>query len=412
MKDYMKDSFGQKGGKVVLVVFFVLLIALSVGGALYVFNGNELITKNQSVVRTYDNGAETYVFTLDNKKLNMKAGTMEKLGFKADDSNAGNVIKWTSSNKDVVHIDPDGNIFALKKGKATVTATAGYYSSSCQITVKENKEEESWGYSTAYTSNELTLKNNKKSGSGKNLYSIDVNRKKNCVTVYTYDKRGKYNVAVRSMICSCGAGEATPKGNFSIYTKMRWQPLFGNVYGQYVTGFNGDILFHSVPYKKNHKPETVEVGDYNGLGTSISMGCVRLAVADAKWIYDNCDEGTRVRVYDDDTDGPLGTPPSMHINSNKATSWDPTDNDKSNPYYKKQPEFQGVDNVTIDEGDYFDEKSGIKAKDTAGNDISNSVQVRGNINVDKPGEYLLRYTVKDSMGRTTIKDRLITVKKA
>ena len=38
MKKYVKNSFGRYGGVIVLVVFFVLLISLSVGGALYVFS--------------------------------------------------------------------------------------------------------------------------------------------------------------------------------------------------------------------------------------------------------------------------------------------------------------------------------------------------------------------------------------
>lgn len=37
MKKYVKNNFGRYGGVIVLVVFFVLLISLSVGGALYVF---------------------------------------------------------------------------------------------------------------------------------------------------------------------------------------------------------------------------------------------------------------------------------------------------------------------------------------------------------------------------------------
>ena len=414
MKDYVRDSFGNKGGKVVLVVFFVLLIALSVGGAVYVFNGNKLFEDNQSVVRTTNdnNTFGTYVFTLQDKKITMKSGDIGSLRFKADDNKAKDAIEWSSSDRDTVFVDPEGRVFALKKGKATITATAGYYSSSCEITVKKSKKQEGWGYSTAYTSNKAVLEKNKNSYSDSNLYSIDVNRKKNCVTVYTYNKNGKYNVAVRSMVCSCGQGDATPTGTFSIYTKTRWQPLFGNVYGQYVTGFNGDILFHSVPYEEYENPDSVEVKDYNGLGKSISMGCVRLAVADAKWIYDNCPEGTTVRVYEDDIDGPLGTPPSMKINTKKSTSWDPTDDDKRNPYYKKQPAFKGVEDSAIDEGEQFDEMKGIKAEDTAGNDITEKVKVKGSVNTDKPGEYLLRYSVKDDMGRSILKDRIITVKES
>lgn len=42
MKKYVKNNFGRYGGVIVLVVFFVLLISLSVVGALYVFYGDQV----------------------------------------------------------------------------------------------------------------------------------------------------------------------------------------------------------------------------------------------------------------------------------------------------------------------------------------------------------------------------------
>lgn len=37
---------------------------------------------------------------------------------------------------------------------------------------------------------------------------------------------------------------------------------------------------------------TLSVKSFEALGTPASHGCVRLLVSDAKWIYDNCKEGT------------------------------------------------------------------------------------------------------------------------
>lgn len=412
MKNYVKDSFGQTGGKIVLVVFFILLIALSVAGAIYVFNGNQLVGESQSITHTENNGgsSDTYIFNLKESTLNMKTGETKQLTYNANDNKAKDAIEWTSSNEKTVFVDAQGNCFALKKGKATITATAGYYSSSCTVTVKGEAKKESFGYSTAYTANKEIVEKNKNSSSGQNLYSIDVNRNRNYVIVYTYDENGEYTVPVRSMICSCGDGDATPTGTFSIYVKMRWQPLFGNVFGQYVTGFNGDILFHSVPYEEMENPSSVEIKDYNGLGTSISMGCVRLAVADSKWIYDNCPEGTIVNVVDEDKDSPLGNPPSMHLNTDKTTGWDPTDNNKKNPYNKKSPTFENAEDTEIAKGDKFDILSGVKAKDTTGNDITNRIKAEGKVDSDKSGKYLVKYTVKDDINRSATHYRIITVK--
>lgn len=412
MKKYVKNSFGRYGGVIVLVVFFVLLISLSVGGALYVFYGDSWFGRNQAdVVQTANQDYGTCVFSIETKSIKVKSNERKTIKIKSNDENASKAIKWTSSDKNTAFVDQDGTVIGLKKGNVKITATAGYYSSTCDVQVTSNPTEVPKGYSTAFTANEVTLKKNKNNGSGINLYSIDVNRKKNCVTVYTYDKDGKYTVPVRAMICSCGDGDNTPKGTFSIFVKNRWHPLFGDVYGQYVTGFNNDILFHSVPYEKMNQPETVEVQDYNGLGTSISMGCVRLAVADAKWIYENCDFGTTVRVYESDKDGPLGTPKSMKINENKTVYWDPTDNDKDNPYYSKAPTFTGADNVTVELGEYFDSMKNVSAKDTSGSSIDKSnIKVNGKVNTDKAGDYLIIYTVSDDMGRSTTQYRVVTVK--
>lgn len=412
MKKYVKNSFGRHGGIIVLVVFFVLLISLSVGGALYVFYGDQWFGRSQAdVVQTANQDYGTCVFTIETKSIKVKSNEQKTIKINSNDENASKAIKWTSSDKNIAFVDQDGTVIGLKKGKVKITATAGYYSSTCDVQVTNNSNAETKGYSTAFTANEVTLKKNKNDGSDRNLYSIDVNRKKNCVTVYTYDKDGKYTIPVRAMICSCGDGDNTPTGTFSIFVKNRWHPLFGDVYGQYVTGFNNDILFHSVPYEKMNQPETVEVQDYNGLGTSISMGCVRLAVADAKWIYENCDFDTTVRVYESDKDGPLGTPKSMKINENKTVYWDPTDDDKDNPYYSKAPTFTGADNVTVELGEYFDSMKNVSAKDTSGSSIDKSnIKVDGKVNTDKAGDYLIIYTVSDDMGRSTTQYRVVTVK--
>lgn len=409
MKKYVESSFGTKGSKVVIVVFLVLLISLSACGALFVFY-SDTASENQASITTASVDYNTFVFSLKDKNITLNSGETKTLEAEYDKEDAKDSIEWTSSNPEIAHIDPNGNIFALKKGKTTITATAGYYSSSCNVKVNAVKEKTTKGFSTAYTANAVTVKKNKNSNSNMNLYYIKVNRLKNCVTVYTYDDKNKYTIPVRAMICSCGEDNGTPLGDFTVSVKNRWHPLFGNVFGQYVTEFNGSILFHSVPYETSEDPSTVEVSEYNGLGKSISMGCVRLAVADSKWIYENCDAGTGVTVYEDEEDGPLGTPSAMTINTNSNTYWDPTDDNKKNPYYNKTPSFKGVDKLKIDKGDYFDPMNGVTATDTSGSDISKQITVEGSVNTDKKGEYLIKYSVTDALNRSASIYRYITVK--
>ena len=163
-------------------------------------------------------------------------------------------------------------------------------------------------------------------------YYIKVNRQANCVTVYTYDESGNYTVPVKAMTCSVGLDNKTPLGVSKISDKYNWRLLFGNVYGHYAIRFNGHIMFHSVPYMTPSN-DTLKEGEFNLLGQPASLGCVRLCVADVKWIYDNCGKGTIVEVYDSPDPGPLGKPEMPKIDENSPyKNWDPTDPNPANPW--------------------------------------------------------------------------------
>lgn len=84
-------------------------------------------------------------------------------------------------------------------------------------------------------------------------YYIKINRKQNCITIYTSDENGEYTVPYKAMICSTGLCNATPRGTFHLSTKYLWRELYGKVYGQYATRITGGVLFHSVPYYKKSK---------------------------------------------------------------------------------------------------------------------------------------------------------------
>lgn len=140
-------------------------------------------------------------------------------------------------------------------------------------------------------------------------YEVEVNLTQNVVTVYKKDAAGKYTVPDRAFVCS--VGPATPTGTFRTTDKYVWRALFGNVYGQYATRITGSILFHSVPYYTMYDKGSLEYLEYNKLGTSASMGCVRLTVENAKWIYDNCPAGTTIRMVKNND--PLPIQPKLQI---------------------------------------------------------------------------------------------------
>lgn len=159
-------------------------------------------------------------------------------------------------------------------------------------------------------------------------YYIEVNITQNIVSIY--DQNG---VIQKTFYCSTGG--VTPTGTYYTSDKYPWRMLFGNVYGQYATRIHSNILFHSVPYSHTDK-SSLKYEEYNKLGQKASSGCIRLAVKDAKWIYDNCDSGTKVYLYK--SSEPLEILPKppfkIDVNDLEKRGWDPTDPDLNNPWKK------------------------------------------------------------------------------
>lgn len=172
-------------------------------------------------------------------------------------------------------------------------------------------------------------------------YFIRVNYGQNVVTIYTKDSKGEYTVPYKAMLCSTGT--ATPKsGTYTMpsgtYSRGTWGLMKGNVWAQYFTRIKGSILFHSVPYTEKNK-WSLEYWEYDKLGTAASLGCIRLTVENAKWIYNNCPAGTQVEFYTSSNPGPLGKPTEQKISDDESVrGWDPTDPDSANPWKTYKPE--------------------------------------------------------------------------
>ena len=343
----------------------------------------------------------------ENTNLNIEAGDIHILTVPIKSRNV-ETVQFESSDESILTVDSGGRIDALKEGQAVITANGKDFSGTCTVTIqKSSKASQPAEYTTAYTANLDILEKNKEDGS-KNPYSVTINRRTNTVTVYTYDDKGDYVVPVRAMVCSCGEmtdENITPTGEYSVYFKNYWHALFGDVYGKYVTGFSGHYLFHSVPYTKTES-YTLKTDEFNKLGTNASQGCVRLMIADAKWIYDNLDMFTEVKVIDaSGKQDPLGTPPT--IKTDTSVSWDPTDPHKKNPYKDKFPVISGAKDITIKKGDKF--SMNVTAVDSCSNDISDSIEVMGNVITSKEGTYKVTYSVTDLIGKTAETTITVTV---
>lgn len=240
-------------------------------------------------------------------------------------------------------------------------------------------------------------------------YYIKVNRQQNTVTVYTLDDRGYYTVPVKAMICSVGKNDGTPAGTFQTSDKHGWCALVGGVYGQYAYRIDGPIMFHSVPYYSMNKDD-LETEEYNKLGEAASLGCVRLSVSDAKWIYDNCPAGTIVTIYDDEYAGPLGKPAAEILDiRDKRSGWDPTDPDADNPWNEGEPRILGAGIRVIERGSTYQLACGVLALDGEGNNITEQIITEGHVDAMTIGEYAITYRVQDKNGKTDTVESIIRV---
>ena len=128
-------------------------------------------------------------------------------------------------------------------------------------------------------------------------YRIEVDIANQIVTVY----RKADQAIIRQMVCSSGRNNRTPRGNFRLYTRKstdrkEWYHICPKWYVKYATRITGPYLFHSVPFTKPKMSALVR-SQYKLLGSVASAGCVRLHWDDAKWISDNCADGTKVRIF-------------------------------------------------------------------------------------------------------------------
>lgn len=120
-----------------------------------------------------------------------------------------------------------------------------------------------------------------------------VSLKKHQVRIY----KGKKNKWIRKKKFRCTTGKSstpTLKGSFTVGIKGKYFNTGYNGRCWYYTQFRGNYLFHSVIYYRSSSPSRVMDGR---LGRSLSHGCVRLSLKNAKWIYKNIPRRTKVYIY-------------------------------------------------------------------------------------------------------------------
>ena len=338
-------------------------------------------------------------------------------------------LKWSSDNPEVASVDSNGRVDAIAPGKALITARLEKSYVQFNIVVKEAaKKEVNTSTAILSSANKLLVDQNKTNAQSRNMYALIVNVDTNCITVYTYNSQGIYNVGVRSMVCSSAKDysvyeirEGAMSGEVLYYhiddkigNKDGWSSFDEEENYRYRTNFslNGEDGFSFTSCLYNDKSAaSLNAADYNKLGTNYTDGDIRLSVNDAKWIFENCQEGTQIRFVTSSSLDLLGVPTPIRIAEEaEIQNWDPTDPDKRNPYLKKAPTFTGMEDLYIGVNDVCDLKDGVEVYDTCMNLIPDAqFKIDSNISRNKAGTYVVTYTYTDILKRTGRADRVVHV---
>lgn len=181
-----------------------------------------------------------------------------------------------------------------------------------------------------------------------NKFYIEINRAASAVTVFMYNKETKkYDLPIKTCSVSVGAdtwtnagtsklnpdSSYTPLGTYSICTngtsvkysmKQMHEPDGKILYARWTSHIVGNVYFHSIAVASDSH-YALNPYTYNRLGSPASAGCIRMTVADAKWLYDYASTGSIVKIVKGNAKkpGPLGKAPTIKVQG--SINYDPTD---------------------------------------------------------------------------------------
>lgn len=229
-------------------------------------------------------------------------------------------------------------------------------------------------------------------------YSIKVNKKKNAVIVYQKNDDGD-NVAVKVMRAS--VGEDTPTGKFEIMESYTWISATDVYWNKYSCRFTENFWFQSADYFAPYN-SYISVDSYNAIGETLEdSGCVKLTVEDAKWIYDNCPEGTKVTVVKGKESDELPLEFDAFIELPSYGGWDPTDPDSDNPWRNAAAGTIAASSETIyiERGSNVNHLSNVVALDDDGSNVTKQLE-HEKVDSSEVGTYTIKYSFVTSSGKT------------
>ncbi|MHC1786627.1 MAG: peptidoglycan-binding protein [Christensenellales bacterium] len=133
-------------------------------------------------------------------------------------------------------------------------------------------------------------------------YFVEVDVANQLIKVYRRDQDLQFTDLYKVFTASTGTARyPSDVGTWTLTgRRARWAtfPTWGGGYAQYWLRINANIAFHSVLYESTD-PNSIKMSSVKALGRPASHGCIRLTVADAKWMYDNIKAGVEVWIHED-----------------------------------------------------------------------------------------------------------------
>ena len=276
------------------------LVNARAGNNLEVADGSWMDGANVQVQKGDNSGAQTFDIAHVESGFYKLVNAMTGKSLTVDGSSAGaNVIQepYGTSDSQLWHVDvTNGYLVFRNKATGAVLAAAGDggRTANVQVAYRNNAPTQLWSpVRTSYQPDAALQRaiDSVASVSSATSYAITVDCTNHRTVVFERSSGGW--TPIQNWLVSTGAPESpTVLGDYTVGIK-------GYSFGEdgytcyYYTQFWGDYLFHSVLYDAG----TFTVQD-GRLGMSISHGCVRMKIEDAKWIWDNIPAGTAVRVYE------------------------------------------------------------------------------------------------------------------
>ena len=156
-------------------------------------------------------------------------------------------------------------------------------------------------------------------------YYLYVEKGSFTLTIYEKDEAGEYTKVYKTYRIAHG-GNKTPAGAYTLggeSARERWHDFPDGGTVQYATKYEGRLYIHSPLYATADPTQMwpkYNNGDH-GIGLESTGGCLRMVTEAAKFIYENCPEGTVLKIVNG---SPLGTT-SDEVPSRNGLRIDPTD---------------------------------------------------------------------------------------